>query len=102
MACQTTQLSLAAEKAAALAEIGRLVPHIPRIVPVGLSVGRGRLTVTVAAEPVDSGGVQPRRIKDVVYSAARPYVSRRGPVAGLAMHPGLAGNQGAVRRHPQL
>ena len=53
MACQTTQLSLAAEKAAALAEIGRLVPHIPRIVPVGLRVGHGRLTVAVAAKPVD-------------------------------------------------
>jgi len=102
MAGQTTQLPLAAEKAAALGEIGRLVPHIPGIVPVGLCVGRGRLAVAGAAEPVDPGAVQASRIKDVLYPAGRLYVRRSGPVAGLAEHPRLGGNQRSARRQPQL
>src|SRR2546425_12977513 len=102
MARQTTQLPLAAEKAAALGEIGRLVPHIPGIVPVGLCAGRGRLAVAIATEPVDPGAVQPSRIKDVLFPTGRPYVRRRRPVAGLAQHPRLAGNQRSARRQPQL
>src|SRR6266853_3656377 len=102
MACQTTQLSLATEKAAALGEIGRLVPHVPGIVPVGLRAGRRRLAVAVAAELVNPDAAHPSRIEDVISPAARPHVRHRRPVAGLAKHPRLAGNQRAVRRQPQL
>ena len=54
--------------------------------------------MAVAAELVDPGGAQPSWIEDITSPAARPHVGRRRPVAGLAKHPRLAGNQRAVRR----
>lgn len=87
MARQAGKLSTALAKTRRMAQVIRLVARIPRIGPVGLFAGLGRLPMTSTAEYVKFGRTQPARIPDRSRFAMRSYVLAAGPVAGFAMYP---------------
>lgn len=100
MAGKAGELASALLEAPALRQIERLVPCIPRIIPVRFGFAR-LLSVAGATELVQLGGAHPLRIADRVLGAAALDVPFAGTVAGLATDTGLERNDPESALEPQ-
>src|SRR5258708_5561293 len=95
------QSAPALAEAVALAEIDRLMPRAPGIVPIGVLRGRGRPAMTASAELVQPGRGETLRIVDRAARPARLDVSGPRAVARFAAYPELGGLYFFTRAHRQ-